>query len=220
MNSEIIAYDQNQIQLIKDTCCRGATDNELQLFMYTAKRTGLDPLTKQIYSVGRWDSRLGREVRTTQTSIDGFRVVAERSGKYAGQVGPYWCDSDGVWKDVWLSANPPSAAKVGVMKEGFKEPLFAVANWTAYAQTGKDGNPTQFWKKMPALMLAKVAEALALRKAFPQDLSSIYTSDEMSQADPQDQKPTIEPTQPVKAIDYKKKAELVEQIYIIVLLRS
>lgn len=182
MSNEMVVWSNEQINLIKDTCCKNSTDDELKMFLYVAKKTGLDPLTKQIYSVARWDSKLGREVRTTQTSIDGFRVVAERSGKYAGQVGPFWCGEDGKWQDVWLSQTPPIAAKVGVIRSDFREPLYAVANFSAYVQKGKDGKATRFWAQMPELMIAKVAEALALRKAFPQDLSSLYTSDEMGQA--------------------------------------
>jgi phage recombination protein Bet len=176
-------WSGDQVALIKETCCKGASDDELNLFLYVAKKTGLDPLTRQIYSVSRWDSRLGRETRTIQTGVDGFRVVAERSGKYAGQLGPFWCGKDGIWKDVWLSEENPLAAKVAVLRSDFKEPLFAIANWSAYAQKGKDGKPTRFWAQMPALMIAKVAEVLALRKAFPHDLSGLYSTEEMAQAD-------------------------------------
>lgn len=184
--SNIQIIPDNKIQLLKDQICKGATDGELQLFIATCNRTGLDPLAKQCWAVKRWDASLGREVMAFQTGVDGFRVIAERSEKYAGQLGPYWCGSDGEWKDVWLENTPPVAAKVGVLRTDFKEPLWAVAKFSSYAARKKDGSLTPFWSKMPELMIAKVAESLALRKAFPQDLSGIYSSEEMDQATEKD----------------------------------
>lgn len=121
-------------------------------------------------------------VRTPQVSIDGFRAVAERSGEYEGQTPPQWCGEDGEWRDVWLSKTPPSAARCGVYRKGFREPLYAVATWNSYAQTDRSGNPTMMWKRMGEVMLSKCSESLCLRKSFPNLLSGIYTTDEMSQA--------------------------------------
>jgi phage recombination protein Bet len=165
-----------QIELIKRTVANGATDNELKLFLYQCERTGLDPLAKQIYSI----KRSGKMV--TQIGIDGARLVAQRTGRYAGQDGPYWCGEDGQWVDVWLSNQPPRAAKVNVYLMGVLRGTPGVAHWDEYCPK-VNGQVPDMWKRMPALMLAKCAEMLALRKAFPQELSGLYTAEEMSQAD-------------------------------------
>ncbi len=160
-----------QIKLITSTVAVGATPDELKLFLYTASRTGLDPLTKQIHFV----KRAGR--MTVQTGIDGYRAIAERSGTLAGIDDAVYDRED---------AAHPNKASVTVWRliDGIRVSFTASARWNEYAVV--DGF---IWKKMPYLMLAKCAEALALRKAFPNDLSGLYTNEEMQQAD----KPDVEP---------------------------
>lgn len=163
------------IQLIKETVCKGGTDQDFKLFLYNCQRTGLDPLAKQVYAVMRWDSRLNRQAMTIQTGIDGYRVIAQRSGQLAGE--------DDVIYDTQTEPHP-NVAKVTVYRlvQGQRVGFTASARWTEYVQT-KDGNPIGLWGKMPYLMLGKCAAALAYRKAFPNDLSGIYTHEEMQQAD-------------------------------------
>jgi phage recombination protein Bet len=183
---QTIEYNPKSIELIKRTIAIGATDDELALFIGQCKRTGLDPFSRQIYMIERrFKGRDGNWQRKmeTQTSIDGFRLISSRTGKYAGQLGPFWCGEDGQWVDVWLQEKPPAAAKVGILRSDFQEPVWGIAIYREYVQTDAGGNPNYMWRKMPANQLAKCAESLGHRKAFPNELSGLYTSEEMGQAD-------------------------------------
>jgi len=200
-------FSRKEVELLKRTIAQDATDTELSMFIQNCKRYGLDPFTGQIHAVKRWDKSAGREVLNVQVGIDGFRLIADRTGKWQGTKGPFWCGDDGQWTDVWLKDSYPAAAKVGVLRSDFYEPRWGIARWDAYVVKNKGGDPRFMWRKMPAHMLAKCAEALALRSAFPNDLSGLYTDAEMDQAGDQDKRAYDGPD-PDSVTDVK--AEVVE----------
>ncbi len=169
-------WNDKQLAALKTLGLQGASTAEMAVFLNYCQRTGLDPFARQIYMINRG----GRY--TIQASIDGLRLIAHRTNLYAGQTEPLWCGDDGEWKDVWLSKAPPAAAKVGVYRKDFPQPVFAVARLESYMPL-KNGKPMGLWASMPDVMLSKVAESLALRKAFPNDMSGVYSDEEMGQAD-------------------------------------
>lgn len=171
--AEPMAFTAEQEQMIRDTFANGATPHEFAVLLEIAKVRRLNPLLRQIHFVKRWDGQKRRDVWSTQVSIDGLRAIAERTGKYDGQDEPEFIEKEG--RIV--------ACKVRVYRKDWARPAVGVAYWSEYVQTKKEGGPTQFWARMPHVMLAKCAEALAIRKAFPEDTSGLYTPEEMAQAD-------------------------------------
>jgi phage recombination protein Bet len=167
--STLTLWTPEQTQLISTTIAPGCSNDELRLFAYACQRTGLDPFSKQIYAIKRGGKM------TIQAGIDGLRSIAERTGQLDGSE-TLWCGDDGVWTDVWLGSKPPAAAKTTIWRKGAGHPFTGVARFQDY-NAGQG-----LWTKMGATMIAKCSEALALRKAFPADLSGVYSTDEMDQA--------------------------------------
>lgn len=190
--------DREKQTLLADTILKGATANELALFVNLCSAKRLDPFTRQIYGI-----KTGQGLQMF-ASIDGLRVIAQRSGQYAGQVGPFWCGKDGQWTDVWLAPEPPAAAKVGVLRTGWHEPMWGVATLKSY---GKD---SPIWKKMADIMLAKCAESVALRKAFPDDISGLYIREEFGEAETPESAPRPATAPESRPESTSVKAEVVD----------
>ena len=167
----------DRYQLLRDTVAKGLEPAEFELFVAVANRTRLDPFNHQIWAI----KRAGRLV--IQVGIDGLRLIAERSEAYDGQDPVEWCDDDGTWRDVWLQRTHPAAARTAVYKRtgSARSRYPATITWEEFAP---DINKAEgfMWREKPSFMMGKVAEAHALRKAFPADLSGLYEPSEMDRA--------------------------------------
>lgn len=165
---------RQQIEIIKLTIAKGATDLELAFFIEVCKQRGLDPFMGEIHFAKFHDKRTNSDVVVPINAADGYRKYANRSADYLGQVGPLWCGPDGNWRDIWLDSQPPAAAKVGVLRRGNPEPTWGYAKWSEFSKSGDDA---MFWRKMPAHQLALAAERQALRKSFGQQREDLRLLD-------------------------------------------
>jgi hypothetical protein len=153
-------------------------DGEVDRFILEARLYGLEPLAGQIYA--RWEDGEMRAV----VPLDGLRALAARTGEYDGQADPEWCDAEGVWRDFWAGESHPTAARVRVHKKDTRLPTTGTANWSDFAPTSAVDD-SSMWSEdegMPAHLLSIRAEVLALRKAFPAQLSGLYTVEELEAA--------------------------------------
>jgi phage recombination protein Bet len=164
-------FDRERIDIWKKSFFKELSDTEMANAINICARTGLVPEAKQIYFIKL------RGAVTPIVSIDGQRLIAHRTGEYGGTEGPYWCGDDGVWHDVWMGDDAPVAAKFGVYRKGAAHPFWGVALFSEFAKK-YNGKPADRWADMGSHMLAKCAESQALRKAFPAELSGLYTPEE------------------------------------------
>ena len=164
--SEDLEWSREQVELIKRTVAKGATDQELQLFLYTAKHAGLDPLLGQVHFIKRRSkNKSGQWEETGQTLFgrDAYRIVAHRSGQFDG------CEVEPVFTNSRLVA-----ARATVYRKDMKHPFRVEVYLTEYT----DAERSFLWKSKPITMLCKVAEAQALRMAFPDLLTGSYVAEE------------------------------------------
>jgi len=177
---------------LKSQIARNLTEGEFKMFLYICSSRNLNPLNREIYA-----SNIGGKM-TILTSIDGFRVIAERTKMYAPGKDTEFLTGD---KGQLLGA------KVYVKKktaDGTWHEVSATAFLHEYTTN------QNLWKKMPSVMIEKCAEARALRRSFPESLAGLYSEDEMEQANnPKDHFKEIEQKeekQPDRITDEKWEA--------------
>ena len=206
--ADTLEFTTEQRKMIRDSFLNGASEPEAAMLMELARVRKLNPITRQIHFVKRWDSNKRCEVWSAQVGIDGFRSIAERTGRYDGQDEPeFEYDDKGAMK----------LCRVKVYRKDWSRPSVGLAHFTEYAQYTKDKTTqakslNSMWATKPHIMLAKCAEALAFRKAFPEDMSGLYSSEEMGgngeppEPPPEPPKPGKTQTAVVKEIIEAKKA--------------
>lgn len=156
----------DQLALIKATIAKDATPTELQLFFYDCRRQGVHPLDKLIH----FTKRSGKY--TPITSIDFMRQRAASTGVCAGI-------DDAIFTGSRKTDDFAATVTVYRFVQGTRCAYTATARWSEYKPEANDF----MWQRMPHTMLGKCAEALALRKGFPQQLAGLYAKEELDQAD-------------------------------------
>lgn len=163
-------------------------------FLYVCYVRNLNPLLNHVYIVP-----IGGKLQLV-TGIDSYRLIAQRTGQYAGKKAPLYLKESGKWEDFVLEGEKILAGRITIMKQ-MQGGLIVETTCDAYMKEYNKG--INQWKSMPYHMIAKVAESLALRTAFPDELAGLYTAEEVEGSG----------TEEVKTVDYQEKArEFVKSI--------
>lgn len=174
--SLIQSYSNEEIDLLKKDICKGAKDIELVYFLKVCETLNLNPFTRQIYSLPFSGGRV------VIIGIDGLSSIAHRTNQYIG------CDP-AIFEFEKPGDKIPISASVTVYRltKGLR------CSWTArvFMDEYKPKYKNPMWEKFPKRMLEKCAHALALKKGFNEEMSGLYTREEMDQAKEEDDKGQI-----------------------------
>jgi phage recombination protein Bet len=217
-------WNEEQVALVKRTVAKDATNDELKMFMHLSGKYNLDPFAKEI-----WFLKMGG-TPTITTSRDGYLKIANEHPAFDGLA------SDVVYAKDSFSKTPDGVSHtygVGdrgailgayalIFRKDRKFPIYVFAPMKDYQK------PSNIWKTYPHAMILKVAEAMALKRAF--SLSGLVTVEELGTPDTKEtvdaqfthvapEKETPAPTQvhslreePEFKLDWSKVSELTEAL--------
>ncbi|NYE57195.1 RecT family recombinase [Carboxydothermus ferrireducens] len=192
---------REQIELVKNTVAKGATDDELQMFLHICQRYGLDPFRKELVF-----QKLGGQV-TFITSRDGYLKIAMQDPNYRGLQSAVVREGD---EFEFIPSEFQVRHKFGKTR-GKIQGAWAIAYhakrnpMVAYVEFAEYVNPNSpTWKKYPSAMIQKVAEVFVLRRQF--NISGVVAKEEISY-EAEDEtvveipaaKVTVEPAEPIQA---------------------
>ena len=177
-NNRPVELNEHQVNLVKNLCAKDSTPEEFELFMTICKKSRLDPFKKEIYFV-KFSTKRGPQM-VIITGIDGFRSMAARDHKdFGGTSAAVFTWFEPIQKTPIAQKRIPETATVTAFRKGGVATT-ATAYWEEFAPADMGADRSDFWRRMPKVMLEKCAEARALRKAFP-SLGNIFTHEEMDQ---------------------------------------
>lgn len=168
----IPGYTREQIETIKNTVAKGATDSELQMFMHVAQTYGLDPFLKEIF--------YSDKMHTIITSRDGYLKAAQRDPEFEGIQSMAVCENDDFEIDVVAGTvkhafGKGSRGKVigawAICSRKDRKPVISYASYDEYNQNNA------IWSKYKSAMCCKVAEVFALKRQF--GISGLVTQEEI-----------------------------------------
>jgi len=170
-------FSKTQVKLIREIVSpslskiKGEERQELyfNMFMNYARRTGLDPMAKQLYAL------MIQDTFVIHTGIGGLRATALRTKEYAGKTKPIFKgNADFTYENKQYTA--PHSCEMEVYRRGpsgEKDAFPAVCYWDEF-YPGPRGYK---WRTSPHLMLAKCTEAQCLKMGFEIELAGIELTD-------------------------------------------
>ena len=201
-----LEFTEKELAAIRAECCKGATDTQFELFISECKARSLRPGVHLVFQLRRakeFDSTVGAYVYVQKpywiTTIAALRLIAQRTGDYLGQgTEEYiYLDKEGnptIKSEIPLPHEDPAqrplprepwVARATVYRKGFNQPMIGMARFEAYATivVPKDGTPylSETWRKRGCEQLFKCAEALALRRAYPEEMAGLLLSEELKE---------------------------------------
>lgn len=161
--------------VIRETVGKSLNDSQYKIFIYTCQALGLNPLLNEIACVTYKNRETGTVSMSIQPMRDGFLTIAHRSGKFAGL-------ESGVYEKGQIKKFGDGTEATGMIgwarayNDDFQVPVYQEADFEEYNTPTKGGKPT-LWASKPKTMIKKVAEAMALRKAF--NINGVQAPEEM-----------------------------------------
>lgn len=166
---------------VRKYLCPKASDPEICLFLKVCQSEGLNPFAREVYLV-----KYARdEPAAIIIAIDAFLKAAESCDDYDGHKAGIILKGEGdqpEFREGTFMLDDEKDRLMGgwakVYRKDRDKPFYTAVNISEYRKFTRKGEPTRFWKEMPATMIRNVALRHALKEAFPSRFAGLYTTAE------------------------------------------